>query len=81
VEALEEALRQRSSELRTLQRHLCPPDLAILGRIAAGQPPLPGGPFEPELWEDGVALRAADVEETLRDLWASLAPSTAADVD
>jgi hypothetical protein len=72
VAALEDALATRSRKLRILQRHLCPRDLAILGRIASGLPPIPRGPFEPELWEESTLLRPADVPVTLRHLWDSL---------
>jgi hypothetical protein len=82
VTALEEALERRSRELRALQRHLCPADLAILVRIVNGLPALPSHAFEPELWDEGSATRPADVEDTLGALWASLAPdSSGSDVD
>ena len=74
VAALEEALARRSRELRALQRHLCPTDLAILTRVTNGLPPLPSQAFEPELWNETTELRPADVGETIQDLWASLAP-------
>jgi hypothetical protein len=73
VAALEAALALRSRELRTLQRHLCPRDLTILSRLASGLCPVPSGPFEPELWDESTHLHSADVSETLRHLWSSLA--------
>jgi hypothetical protein len=74
VAALEGALARRSRELRALQRHLCPADLAVLVRIANGLTPMPSQAFEPELWEETTDLRPADVKGTLSDLWASLEP-------
>jgi hypothetical protein len=74
VAALEAALRRRSAELRTLQEHLCGRDLLVLARLQAGLPPPPRDALEPDLWRETTELSAADVEETLRDLWRSLAP-------
>jgi hypothetical protein len=74
VAALEEALVRRSRELLELQGHLCGRDVALLARVEAGLPLLPAGPLDPELWRETTQLTAADVEETLRGLWSSLAP-------
>jgi hypothetical protein len=74
VEALEAALERRSRELRLIQRHVCKRDLIQISRLLAGLPPLPFGAYEPEFWHETTALTAAEVEETLTDLWRSLAP-------
>lgn len=75
VSALEAALERRSRQLRQLQRHLGGRELAVLTRLESGLPPLPAGPFEPDLWRETTALTTADVTATLRDLWRSLAPA------
>ena len=77
VSALEAALERRSRQLRQLQRHLGGRELAVLTRLESGLPPLPAGPFEPDLWRETTALTTADVAATLRDLWRSLAPAAA----
>jgi hypothetical protein len=74
VEALEAALERRSRELRLIQRHVCKRDLILISRLLAGLPPLPFGAYEPEFWQETTALKAAEVEETLTDLWRSLTP-------
>jgi hypothetical protein len=81
VAALEEALIRRSRELRELQHHLCAADLARLVRIVHGLPASAAGAFDVELWNETTDLTPAEVEDTLRDLWASLAPEQAADDD
>jgi hypothetical protein len=81
VAALEEALIRRSRELRELQRHLCPGDLARLVRIVHGLPASAATVFDVELWDETTDLTSAEVEDTLRDLWASLAPEQAASDD
>lgn len=81
VEALEEALENRSKELRTIQRHLCAPDLRIVCRVVAGlEPvPVPGSGDEDEgegersaldEWEETTALVEMEVEPVLERLWA-----------
>jgi hypothetical protein len=75
VAALEAALAERSRELRVIQEHVCDRDLVLISRLQAGLPPLPLGAFEPAFWEETTALAPADVEETLTDLWRSLAPA------
>jgi hypothetical protein len=72
--ALEAALERRSQELRLLQRHLCPLDLAQLARLAAGLPPLPRIACEPGFWRETWELTEADVPETMEALWSSLHP-------
>ncbi len=72
--ALEAALERRSEELRLLQRHLCPLDLAQLARLAAGLPLLPRIACEPGFWRETRELTEADVPETLEALWSSLHP-------
>lgn len=81
VTALEDALVRRSRELRALQRHLCPRDLTILQRLRSGLCPIPRGPFDPELWDESTSLYPADVANTLRLLWDSLAVDQACDLD
>jgi hypothetical protein len=70
--ALEEALAARSRELRKLQQHLLPEDLLLLSRIHSGLPPLPRQAYDLSLWTETRELTAADVEESLEDLWRSL---------
>jgi hypothetical protein len=72
VEALEEALAQRSRMLRRLQKHLPQESLLLLSRIQNGLAPLPGQAYDLELWHETTELTPADVEDTLRDLWQSL---------
>jgi hypothetical protein len=74
VAALEAALERRSQELRLLQRHLCPIDLAQLARLTAGLPPLPQIACEPGFWRENFELTEADVPETMEALWSSLHP-------
>ena len=74
VAALEAALERRSQELRLLQRHLCPIDLAQLARLTAGLPPLPRIACEPGFWRETRELTEADVPETMEALWSSLHP-------
>jgi hypothetical protein len=74
VAALEAALERRSQELRLLQRHLCPLDLAQLARLTAGLPPLPRIACEPGFWRETSDLTEADVPETMEALWSSLHP-------
>jgi hypothetical protein len=74
VAALEAALERRSQELRLLQRHLCPVDLAQLARLTVGLPPLPRIACEPGFWRETRELTEADVPETLEALWSSLHP-------
>jgi hypothetical protein len=80
--ALQAALERRSLELRAIQRHACPEDLAMISRVLAGRLAVPRHAYEPSLWTETAELVAADVEETLTDLWASVAPPrTGVDVD
>jgi hypothetical protein len=74
VASLEAALERRSQELRRIQQHVCKQDLILISRLLAGLPPLPFGAYEPDLWRETTALTPAEVEETLTDLWRSLAP-------
>jgi hypothetical protein len=74
VAALEAALEERSRELRLIQRHVCHRDLLLITRLRAGLPPFPRGAYEPAFWRETTELTAADVEETMRDLWSSLIP-------
>ncbi len=74
VAALEAALEARSRELRLVQRHCCPRDLALIARIRSGLPPLSRWAFEPALWQETTELTPAEVEPVLQDLWRSLRP-------
>jgi hypothetical protein len=74
VAALETALERRSRELTLIQKHICMRDLLVIARLRAGLPPLPKGAYEPSHWGETTALTAADVEETLVDLWDSITP-------
>jgi hypothetical protein len=74
VAALEAALERRSRELRLIQSQVCKRDLILISRLLAGLPPLPYGAYEPAFWQETTALTPAGVEETLTDLWRSLAP-------
>jgi hypothetical protein len=75
VEALETALVRRSRELRHLQVHLCRRDLVVLSRLFSGIPTLERGSYTPDLWQETAAFTAAEVDETLEDLWQSLQPA------
>ena len=75
VAALEAALVRRSKELRELQRHLPSRELLNLSRLAGGLPPVPRGRYDLDIWRETTALSTANVEETLLDLWQSLAPA------
>lgn len=74
IAALESALEERSRELRQIQRHVCQRDFLLIARLRAGLAPFPRGAFEPGFWRETTELTAADVEDTLQDLWSSLAP-------
>jgi hypothetical protein len=75
AEALESALEERSRELLRIQRHVCRRDLVLIARLRAGLPALPRGAYEPALWRETIDFLPADVEETLSDLWSSIAPA------
>jgi len=77
VAALETALEERSRQLRTIQRYVCRRDLLVISRLLSGLPPLPRGAYEPSFWHETTELTAAEVEETLQDLWTSVAPPCA----
>jgi hypothetical protein len=74
VAGLEAALEERSRELRLIQRYVCQRDALLIARLRAGLPPLPRGAYEPAFWRETTELTAADVEETMQDLWTSLVP-------
>lgn len=74
VAALETVLARRSRELRLIQKYICRRDLILVSRLLSGFPPLPFGAYEPAFWQETTALTGAHVEETLVDLWRSLAP-------
>ena len=75
VEALEDALAQRSEQLRRLQRILPPEQLIALTRAIHDLPPLPRHAYDVDAWTETTHLVETDVDETLRDLWQSLAKS------
>jgi len=74
VAGLEEALKQRSLELRDLQRQLGLHDLLWLSRRRAGLPVSSRGAYTPDLWSESTELLPAEVEETLKDLWLAVGP-------
>jgi hypothetical protein len=73
VAALETALAARSRELKRIQAHCCPRDLAVIARIRAGLP-FARFAYEPDLWQESTELVPAEVEPVLADLWRSLTP-------
>ena len=78
VAALEAALQRRSRELTLIQGHVCARDLLVIARLRAGLPPLPKGTYDPTFWSETTALTAAEVAETLEDLWSSTRPPSMA---
>lgn len=74
VAGLEEALKKRSLELRVLQRQLGLHDLLWLSRRRAGLPVSSRGAYTLDLWLESTELLAAEVEETLKDLWLAVGP-------
>jgi len=74
VEELEHLLERRSNEIRLIQKHLDSAGLLVVSRVLSGLPPLPRPAHDLERWQDTTALIAADVEETMNDLWLSLKP-------
>ncbi len=74
VEALEETLRRRSRLYRLIQRTVSPEDLVAISRLESGLPPMPKQAYDLSLWEETTDLENADVEDTMHDLWRSLAP-------
>ena len=81
VAALEAALEERSRELRLVQKHCCPRDLALIARIRAGLPPLGRYAFQLEHWRETTELTPAEVEPVMRELWRSLQPLALDDDD
>ena len=71
---LENLLKQRSHELCLIQEHLDSAGLLVVSRILSGLPPLPRRAHDLELWKETTKFDKADVEETMNDLWLSLAP-------
>ncbi len=78
VATLEEVLLRRSNELLELQQLLPSRELLNFSRRAGGLPPIPLGSYDLEIWRETTALTSANVPETIRDLWRSLAPAPAA---
>lgn len=81
IAALESALERRSQELRAIQRHVCKRDLALIGRIQSGLPPLPPPSCDLVFWRESTEMTPADVEETLTALWSSLVSSAVGSSD
>jgi hypothetical protein len=77
VAALEAAVERRSQVLRRFQELACLRDLAVLGRLEAGLPPLPRFATDLDLWVETVEPVHADVDEILTDLWLSATPPAA----
>jgi len=75
IAALEAALQRRSRELRAMQEHVCARDLALIGRIQAGLPPLPPMSCDLLFWRETTDMARADVDEILPALWSSLTPA------
>ncbi len=69
VDALEEAVRKRSRELRLIQKHACSTDLVLIHRITTGLPPLPQFAYELSRWNESTTLSTTDVKKALTDLW------------
>ncbi|HEV8630425.1 MAG TPA: hypothetical protein VGV61_08915 [Thermoanaerobaculia bacterium] len=79
MEALEAALARRSRELRTIVRHVCRRDLAIIARVQAGLAIPALASCDAELWNETTETTSADVEEALQTLWHSLVPAETTD--
>lgn len=69
VDALEEAVRKRSRELRLIQRHACSTDLVLIHRVTTGLPPLPQFAYELSRWNESTTLATSEVEKAITDLW------------
>jgi hypothetical protein len=76
IAALEAALARRSDEIRLLQRYISRRGLAQLARLAAGLHPMPLIACEPGYWQETRDLTAAEVPETMLNMWASIYPRT-----
>ncbi len=72
VERLEKSLAERSALIRALSPELCDKDLVTLSRLSSGLPPLPRSGIGLMGWRESTDLSAADVEETMTELWRSL---------
>lgn len=68
ITALEARLARRSNELRVIQSYACHQDLVMIARVSSG------GPFSIDDWAETLQTAAADVEETLAELWDSALP-------
>lgn len=75
VAGLEAALARRSEVLRKIQDHLPARELIAVARLVNGLPPLPRYAHDAESWRETTELVQADVEDSLKDLWRSLAPA------
>lgn len=73
VERLEKSLAERSALIRALGPELCDKDLVTLSRLSSGLPPLPRSGIGLAGWRESPDLSPADVEETMIELWRSLA--------
>jgi hypothetical protein len=73
VQRLEKSLAERSDLIRALSPELCDKDLVTLSRLSSGLPPLPRSGIGLAGWRESTELSPADVEETMIELWRSLA--------
>ena len=77
VERLEKSLAERSALIRALSPELCDRDLVTLSRLSSGLPPLPRSGIGLAGWRESTELSPSDVEETMTELWRSLAVTQA----
>lgn len=63
ISALEARLARRSNELRVIQSYVCHRDLIVIARVSSG------GPFSIDDWVETFQPSAADLEETMAELW------------
>lgn len=73
VARLEKALKERSRVLRSLGRGACDEDVEALSRLASGRPLLLRTNVGAAGWRE-TRLVAAEVEQTMKALWRSIAP-------
>jgi hypothetical protein len=74
VANLERLLADRSRLLRQLTRVVCEDDLMSFSRLSVGQPPIPRAGFGLRGWRETTSMSEGDVDQTLVELWRSLAP-------
>ena len=78
VAALEQALERRSQELRQLQQLACLDDLLKIDQLCTQSGRGSGLGFDPSSWQESHRMQPSDAEETLRQLWRSLADAESA---